>query len=766
MNTTTVLRHTVLSSIATMIFSCYAVQKLGAQETSARAQQGSIDEIIVTARKRDESIQSVPASINALSASDLEAEEIRNLSDLARSVPGLTFNGASGADEGDKRIFIRGLSSLTPFPTVGVYFDDASVSNGNVSIGFGGEFEPVVLDLQRVEVLKGPQGTLYGGSAMGGAIKLVSNQPNLENYQFRSGLELATTDGGEPTYEARETVNIPVVKDLAAFRTSVMYRSDGGWINRVPDGLYQVIGQGLSPSPNVISQGGANRAETVAARASLLVAPTETLSITPSVLYQRNQSDAQSIFWPNLPHFEQSNVLPEPVSDEVLMSILTIAKHFDGLDFTSISSDYRREQAQIQDYTIFFGTIIPAFLPLKSPGNNYSDVRSFSQELRIASSDQAARLKYVAGLYFQRERTGVIDLDFILGSGLTTAGLPPDIGFYGNESLHTRQLAAFGEVTYSIYTNLDLTVGGRYFQIRQSHNRLANGAFNGGLTTDHADSSENGVSPKVSLSYNIAANNLIYATADKGFRPGGVNATVPVDLCAADLAHLGVTNLPPGYDSDSLWNYEIGSKNRFADGKILANVTLFYMDWSKIQQSVNLPTCGFAFNANTGSAVSKGGEFEFRVALPGGLKLGTAGTYNDAVITQAAANTGTQVGNRLLDAPKWTFNLNAAYRAQMHDAKAVFARADYQWVGNQVLSLSQTLVTSGGVLPNPGLLQPSYNQLNTDIGIESSDWTVRLFSVNLLNKHPLLQYNASPTGQTVAQSLRPRTVGVNFEYRF
>ncbi len=299
------------------------------------------------------------------------------------------------------------------------------------------------------------------------------------------------------------------------------------------------------------------------------------------------------------------------------------------------------------------------------------------------------------------------------------------------------------------------------------------------MSTDQSDTSETGFTPKIEVTGKFDHDHLVYALADKGFRPGGVNATVPSTLCATDLAALGLTSAPTSYRSDSLWNYEIGTKNTFPEQHLLLNGALFYLDWKNIQQTVNLPTCGFSFTGNVGAAAVKGAEFDARWTPVTGFTISAAGTYADAYITESSPGTEGQVGDPVLISPKWVLNGSLENKFNVLSGWPSFARVDYQWHGSQTQNFIQTITTNanpytgvsfGGprTIENPGYLQPSYDQVNASVGVKSPRWSARFFIDNVTNERQLLNLTNVNSGglQTTAYTLTPRTIGISISTTF
>jgi outer membrane receptor protein involved in Fe transport len=772
----------------------------------------SLEELVVTAQKREERLQDVPISVSVLTGSQLERQGVQDLQDIARTLPGISY---SGAQTGRSSFAIRGVSTTTEVPTVGLYMDDIPISARLNEIS--GAVDPEILDLERVEVLKGPQGTLYGGSAMGGAIKFITRRPRLDSVEGKVGGALSATKEGAPSYELSAVANLPVAPGLAALRLAGFYRDTGGYIDRIPHGQVvnfnkagvdstgraigidasgrptstdPVTGYATSVPPdvfisqNTVADEDVNYAHRLALRATALIQPDDTLSIVPSAFYQQNKTGDFSFFWNNLPRFQQSSNIPQKGNDQLELYSLTINKAFSGFDLTSITAHMKRDQYFNEDYTFFVGRRVALLSGFTSDTIDSSKYKYITQELRAASTG-SGRLKWTAGAFYQREETAFALTIFTRGmSGL---GIPPlngveDVGYDTDIAKTLEQYAVFADATYSLTDKWDLSLGGRRFKIDQSIDRIAQGILAGGTITNQSSTSETGFTPRVSTSYKVTPQNMVYATVSKGFRAGGLNNGVPGSVCGPDLARLGITAEPRRFQSDTLWNYELGSKNRFADGRVTLNAAAFHIDWSEIQQQIVLPTCAFSFTANVGKAVSNGGELELDALVAEHLTLGLATAYTDAKITDTLPGTGAIDGDRILTTPRWTVRVSAEYRRPLGNEATLFARADYEYRSSQWRNFDRFIcrVTPGAVadptrpacpkageLPveNVAHIQDGYDSTNVQLGVDFPRWSAQLFVNNLFNGAPVLDYrNLLNTSQNT--TLRPRTIGVRLEGRF
>src|SRR5690606_13144014 len=396
------------------------------------------------------------------------------------SVPGVSF---AGTEPGQSRYAIRGVSTEASSPTVGVYLDDISLVS--ISTAFAGAIDPAFFDFERVEVLKGPQGTLYGGSAMGGAIKYVSRLPVIDETSFSAAGGFATTRGGDLSYEAEGVANIPLVAEQLALRGGVSYRRIGGYVDNVPDADTEVWTRSttLPPAPleptrySTLSTYGrkdSNARDLLALRLSAKYTPNDTLTIVPAVFHQKSEKDNTDSFFTNLPRFQSSYRFAEPTKDEVGVYSLTVTKDFGGATLTSITAYVDREVNWDRDYSMFIGMLAPPFFPYDSYNTSDTTTETFTQELRLSGVGVGGRLQWVGGLYYSDQDDRLLQVVSTIGAGVPF-DLGTDVTYFGDQRTDSKQLAAFGEITYEILPSLDLTLGLRYFDAEQT----VNGVFDG-----------------------------------------------------------------------------------------------------------------------------------------------------------------------------------------------------------------------------------------------------------------------------------------------
>lgn len=765
--------HLAAAATAAVIASTLPSQTWAQEGAGA----GNLEEIVVTAQKREQKLQDVPMAVTAVSGAQLEQQGITQFQDLLRSVPGVSF---AGTEPGQSRYAIRGVSTEASSPTVGVYLDDISLVS--ISTGFAGAIDPVFFDMERVEVLKGPQGTLYGGSAMGGAIKYVSRQPVLDETSFMTGAGLATTRGGDLSYEAEGVANIPLVAEKLAVRGGVSYRKTGGYVDNVAGRDTEVWTRSTTLPPaalqptrystlSAFNEEDANERDLLAVRLSAKYTPTDTLTIVPAVFYQKSEKDGTDSFFTNLAEFEASYRVGQPTEDEAGVYSLTITNDFGGATLTSISAFVDREVNWDRDYSLFIGNLAAAFFPFDSYNTSDTTTETFTQELRLSGDAFSGRLQWVGGLYYADQEDQLLQIVDTAGAGVPF-GLGTDVTYFGDQRTDSKQFAAFGELTYEILPTLDLTLGLRYFDAEQTVNGQFDGIFNGGASSvDNKKSKEDGFTPKVSVTWRATDDNLLYTTASKGFRQGGPNRfNTNSPLCGPDFERLGINRVPDSFRPDTLWTYEVGSKNQVLDRRATVNAAVYYTDWSKIQQQVNLPTCGFQFIGNVGAAEIKGAELAIEAAVTDGLTLGGTASYTDAEITESSPGVSAQLGQSVLDTPEWMGNVYGDYKFQLSATMDATLRAEYQYRGSSLRQFDTTMLVtypdeSSANIGNMTQIQDSYDVVNVNFTVFRGDWQYRLYINNLLDEAPYLDYSRT-SGESTATTLRPRTVGVGARVNF
>jgi len=798
-------------------------------QTAATAEStagNALSEIVVTATRREERLQDVPISVAAFSQEKLDAQGLRNIDDLTRLSPGVNFqrNAMSSAgnynDEGSD-INIRGVDSTAGTSTTGIYIDDTPIQTRHIGFGSINAF-PALFDLDRVEVLRGPQGTLFGAGAEGGVVRFIAPDPNLKHTAAYFRGDLAATDGGSPSYEAGAAFGAPIIEDVLAFRASVSFRRDGGWVDRVG---YSLSPDALEPTPTPIyngitTQANANYQETTTARLAVKWQVTEALEITPSIYYQRLQIHDTTAYWVALSDpahgiYRNGNALTNPSDDPFTLSAVKIKWDLGFASLFSNTAFYDRNQDARSDYTqylratwAYFGEL-PNTYPLagdKGYATFGDSQRNFYEEVRLASTDSNAPIVWNTGLFFSHLKESVpediydptLDQEVIAYTGgAYSVCFAPDqlcpngLIYHGPiDRVVDKQIALFGEVTFKFLETFKATMGLRLSKLDYTGEVNETGPFLGTTIVTKSGSTEKPVTPKVLVSWQPNRDNLFYASATKGFRPGGPNVAVG-DICTDSLTALGVAQVPSQFSSDSLWSYEIGAKNTLLDHTLQINASLFYIDWNNIQQNVYLPSCGEQFTANLGKARSTGGDIEILYRPIEALTLDLSAAYTDARLTKTSCagslrfdgtncvgNTAagpTSVapiasdGDALLGAP-WSFTVSAEYHFPNLGRGSPYLRLDYQHqTAQRSLLAGQDPKNALFDQTLPGL--PVINNLNARAGLRLNGFDISVYGNNLTNAHPLMfESRDIAYDQTdllyFGRGVRPRTIGVTAIYRY
>ncbi len=737
----------------------------GAAAPAAEPPAAGLDEIVVTAQKTSELLSKVPISISVLSGDQLVEQRVQNYADLSRIVPNVSFTSFGGP--GQSNIEIRGVSSQAGSATTGIYLDDVPINI--INIYTAGATEPKFFDIDRVEVLRGPQGTIYGSSSMGGTLHFVSVKPDLHALSGTAHLEVGGTEGGGLNYEANSVLNVPLSDGVAALRLGALYRHDSGWIDRVNPTTGQVVDHKINDTNSSV------------VRATLLWKPTEALSVTPAVFLQRVSDGGNSLFGLGLPDFQSPTLVPETGRDEYGMFSLTVAYDAGFADLTSVTGFFSRQDHRIVDGTfydsVYLGSLFdtPAsdggigighgstFASLPAPAQFFTTVNQIHQELRLSSRPAGPddRLSWITGLYYSRGRTGLLDNEHILNFTSTfqsTFGQTPqqvlgdpftnDLVYYANSEFVNEEKAVFGQLTYRVLPKLKASLGLRYEKSTESL-AFATAGFLSASTPPSAQSiAGSATTPKASLAYEASDRTLVYASAGKGFRVGGANRPMPAALCG--------TSGPTGYEADSLWSYELGVKTRALSDTLALSAALFDIRWSNMQQDVVLTSCGFDYKTNTGNAESKGVELEARQKIGDHWTLSLGGNYTDAKMTGDVAALTIVKGDRIPGVPDWSIGTNVEYATRLGGDSRGYARLNGQWTG-----------PSQGVIfrTDPDFNRQGYFVMGGSLSVERDRYSLSLFLDNALNMHKVIQRpNLALVDYGV--TVRPRTVGLGANFTF
>ena len=760
------LTAALAGSCALYVTPSMAADPSEADNTNRAQPAADLQEVVVTAEKRDSTVQKTPISVTAITGADLQSQGITDLVEVAQQVPGVSFK-TSGP--GQTELEMRGLTSTGgESPTVGFYLDETSLTppamaqNGKVVI------DPSLFDLNRVEILRGPQGTLYGAGSMGGTVKLVTNQPDLQRFDVNAQGTFSETDGGGFNHTENAMLNLPLAPGIAALRIVGTNENISGWIDREVLNPFPLEVNNSTQRGNVaaapVSQDftDSNWETLRGGRASLLVKPTDALSLDAGILYQSiHQGGPNTIDVPpgNEVHYQPFDVA-EPFEDNFNLYTLTAKYDFDSFQIVSATSSWTRHQLQTQDISEAMQDYIGGFLgpPAAFPfstadgglgagsisEDDYS--RQVSEELRIASTGNGP-WQWLGGAYYSSFHATSHVYSYYDGfeALFGTNNLADN-----HRLLNIDQYALFGETSYEMPDHLKSTVGLRYYTYHSDSATSVSGvSANGTSATLSSNAQNSGVTPKVNLAYIPDDNTTIYGTISKGFRPGGPNSPIPPPCTPA----------PEQFGPDSVWSYELGEKLRFAESRVSVNGDIYYEDWSNIQQQV-APPCGYKFTTNAGKAKVYGAELEVAVIPVVGLTLTESVGYTHATNSTTLPEAGVVSGDRLLDVPEVTSNTSATYRYPLPTSQPM----------SLLFRLNNSYVDSIQDITYARNTLPSYDLVNSRVGLEADHWSAMFFVDNLTNKVALL----SDTGALSANvsifnrvaTNQPRTYGVDLNYKF
>ena len=760
-----VTQYSMLSALALLLSGTAAAQTIGQPSGNANAAPTSeTGDIVVTASKRGaETVQSVPIAIQALSGGTLVARGATSFIDFAGTISGLQFNDLG---PGDKKYIIRGVTS-TGAATVGVYYDEAVITAANGNDGGGRNADIRLFDLERVEVLKGPQGTLYGASSMSGTIRYITAKPDLKSTSGNAGAEVSGTEKGGFNYVLNGTVNLPIVNDRLGLRVTGWADDKSGYIDqpRIQTGRLSNV----------------NNDSTFGGRAILRAVPFDNLVLTASATIQKTNSDGSSRYtppgalsfgntaagFPAIPGGDLINTdLARSPWDDLLHVYGLTAELKTGIGlFTATTNYYDRRIGFAYDSSpilFHYGVPIPA-VTLEP-----QDRSIWSNEIRYASAFHGP-INFVVGGFLQQERTNfevqVLKTDpagnpigkfsrLNADDALQTATGNTFFGRTDNQKID--QEAVFGEITGKASEKLSATVGVRYFHSQQSAAQETTHPFGGfsgspiGVLTNKSEDSK--TTFKFNLAYKPQRDLLFFFTAAQGFRVGGVNA-----------ANLPFTsNIPPGFKPDSLWNYEIGAKTTIMRS-VRANVTLYNIDWTDTQVRSVDATGAFTFTTNVGKVNIKGVEVEVEGRIAHGLDLGFAGSYQDARLEQdqpiipGNKNLGLK-GDRLPNVPEFQGSASLSYTTPVSTTLNGVLRAD-------VTYRDKTRTQFSGRSPFDVRLD-QYANVNLRASLVGERWTGALFVRNLTNVRAQIDAIASDQDPLGRITIRPRTWGASVSRSF
>ena len=775
---------------AMLMGSGSSVSALG-QEVAAAGGHRGLDEIIVTATKRESNLNETASSIAAISGEDISSKGLSDMDDYLRITPGVSFIDRG---TGQNAIIVRGIQSDPQLgqrmsgPTVGVYFGEAPISGLGIQ---GASTDIKLVDMERVEILRGPQGTLFGSGALSGAVRNIPNAPNLSEVEGSLKTEFSSTSkfGGENS-KFEGVLNIPLIEEVLALRVVAYRHDDSGYIKNVagsdPDFSQKFVGL-LEPGQVLsIDEDEVGTTITEGGRLTALWKPTEDLDITFQYIHQEVEQDGTPYIHLETGTYTQAvNQVGDAFSngDDLIDSSGSVLSGNRGDGLTDDLDTYNL----VVEYDLGWASLLSSTFYVEEDSLSLYDVHfdlanvptsllqpetseAFMQEVRLASQN-IDRWQYLIGAYYENiahdyklplRRTG--DVSATVPSFLIPFGQGSNlVADYTVEGDMT-QKAVFGEISYEIIDNLTATVGARWFEYKRAEDTTSLGLF-GDFVDNDKERNEDGTNFKASISFTPNDDALVYAQWAEGFRLGNVQLPIPLSLCDVEDVNgdgnpdqdgvLDGTNaaFTDSFSSDSVSSFELGGKFTLLENRMQFNTAVFRTIWKDIPISSRSPTCFFSLVVNAGEAVSQGFEVELVYQATDSLVVNVGGSYSNTELSIDTPELDSVAGDRLPASPDYNISLGLQYDYLLAGHEA-YLRSDYAYVGGFYNNFQQS-----------GFQLGSYGQLNASAGVRFNNFTFSIFGKNLTNQDDLT-WIGNFESNTPAYRLRPVTVGVNLGYRF
>ena len=732
--------------LSTTLATVVAIVPATAQTAVAEGQT----EIVVTAQKRQQSLVDVPQSVSVVSGSQLREQHAVTFQDYLNLVPGLSINQDT---PGQTRLTIRGLNTGGVASTVAVYLDEApfgsstGLANGAI---LAGDFD--TFDVARLEVLRGPQGTLYGSSSLGGVFKFVTTAPELGKLSARGRAGIESVKDGKASYYGNAVVNVPLGNTLA-LRASGFYRHNTGFIDSIGTG-------GSRVRDNV------NQSRNYGGRAALLFEPSTAVSLRLNAVVQNIDTDAPTVVESDPVSLAErygrptQSIFVQPFRD-IKYRLYNATGDFDlGFATLTSASTYSTQKQSIrQDQTVQLSGLIASIF--KVPNELYlaqnTNLEKFTQEVRLASSNNNV-FDWLVGGYYANEK-GLIFQQYVpVVPGSLTPIVPPTLPLLARVNLNSKyeEIAGFANATVHLGERFDIDLGGRYSHNKQNATQALEGALVGGSSTYKQPSSENVFTYSVAPKLKFGDRAALYARVAKGFRPGGPNALAP-----------GAPPEARSYLSDETVNYEIGYKAQTADRKLSIDVSAYHIDWSRIQllTTIQTPAGPFNFNGNGGTARSDGGEFTLTARPTPEFVVSVNGAYINARLTEDAPAAGGKKGDRLPFTPEFSVSVNGDYRWNLSETTEGFFGGSLRFLSKQVGGFDTTYRTTLGRRADI----PSYDVIDLRAGVDFGKATLEVYAKNINNARgisSLTGLGQYPAGAIGTGIIAPRTIGLSLTASF
>jgi iron complex outermembrane recepter protein len=700
-----------------------AIMIVRATSVAAPAQTGAatnddqvmIEEIIVTATKREEPVRKISGSVSAFDEAGLEALGAERFADYLTRTPGVVFNQSV---PGNSAAVIRGVSTTTGIAqaqgTTGYFINDVPLTDPFYSSGIP---DIDTFDVDNISVLRGPQGTLFGSASLGGAIIYQAARPDLTRFDAHVRASVESTSGGETSFGGKGMVNVPLINGVLGVRAVLDYRQDGGYVDNIGTG-----------------QDDANETEVRGGRVLATLVPTDGTTLNYLFLQQTNDTGDAGFIEPAVGRYQKNTALDERFKYRTRIHHLRLDQEFSFATLTATAARHEKKFSGTQDFS---NLLPPALAPAAFLEPGTSEGNTF--EVRLASPP-GQRFEYLVGVFHD-------DTDESIVNQLVAPAAAPVFGdatlLDATVSIEGEESALFGEATWHFTDQWKATVGGRYFETRLSTNIAQSGPLIGGSTESEGRSREQGFSPKASLTWSPNDDLLVYGLVSKGFRFGGPNLAVDPDFA-----------IPSEFESDSLINYELGVRSNLDGRPLQLDGALFYIEWSDIQVTLSTPN-GFTYTDNAGKARNYGFEGVATFRPSRSLTLQGNVTWLDSQLRSDFIS-GTAVvpkGRTLPGASDW----------QISDA-ALYTFMDSPLLPTVAFSHRYVSTAPGALVPNPQE-QGGYNLFDVRLSATIAGVGVSAFVENIGDERGVTQAVTNNRGQS-EYIVRPRTYGMTFDYRF
>lgn len=765
---------------------------------AAAQEEAALEEVTVTARKVAQSLQDVSASIQAFTGSELERQGLNNMEDVIRFIPSISHVGGTA---GANKIIFRGVSdnpgAFIAASSAALYIDEQPLTQFSINP------EPRMVDIERVEALAGPQGTLYGDSSQSGTLRIITNKPDPTQFEAKIDTMLRSGEESDRSYDVSAVFNWPLIEDKLAIRLVGFTAEDGGFVDNV---------FGVSPMRGTRNNGALvdnniNDVEHTGGRLSARWFVNDDWTMTAAFISQESNANGRNDFDPTVGDLETIKFFRDTRDDEWWQAALTIEGKIGGLDFLSSTSYFERDIDYVFDRTSYSAYFNYNFCPYyatycwSGPDQANQDTVGFNtlnqendrftQEIRL--SKQGENYRWVLGAFYEEKNEEwayrAITPEFLdsLSYATWTSYYEPSntdpSWWLSADDTNWEQWAVFGNFVYDFNEKWSAEVGLRYFEQDMDRTYLVDKPF---VIADawpdvvNPQGSDSEVVPKVSLTYRFDDERMIYALYSEGFRPGGANRNrVPEEL----------TVLPLNFEADVLHNYEIGAKTRWLDNRLQVNATLFFMQWKNYQiETIDpsfqpcsvvpelAPACGQPFQvmvANVGDAEQIGIEADIQAAVTPRLNLGLNFTALEAETSETfEVTTVVEKGTRLPNTPEFKFNAFAEYRWPINFVRdgEMYARMQYSYQGDTRSQLEFFPEAPPLVPSTPTRIQDEYGIGDFKIGLEADVWEVQAFINNFTDERAQIYNNVffhdTFFGRDRLTTNRPREYGLRFTYRW